>query len=262
MKFRKPPIDELIIGTYFDQPLRLLRNEHIGLFWSRIRNDFPTVQQRPPLGGMAGGEDAIMSISDEFSPMPRFWFISKNEINLIQVQKSAFLMNWRRREQEYPSFAQLKPLFDKYYGIFEQFVHEDIEANVRINTCELTYINVIEPSDYWAGPRDTPSVLPSFSILKQELDKDMGPDFNCTYRYEFASDLRMHIRVTVADIGDGSGSSRLVIEFKAIGQLGSVQKIDADKWYKRAHEAIAGCFGDLTSEDVQRKNWMIVEEGK
>jgi hypothetical protein len=55
VKFRNPPINELVIGVYFSRELEGLRAEHVGLFWSTIRAEFPTIQQQPvivpPLGG-------------------------------------------------------------------------------------------------------------------------------------------------------------------------------------------------------------------
>ncbi len=65
--------------------------------------------------------------SDEFMAMSRFWFVSENEVSSIQVQKSAFLLNWRRRSFKYPHFAaNLKPGFDKYLGIFKEFRRRDV----------------------------------------------------------------------------------------------------------------------------------------
>ncbi len=36
VRFKNPPINELIIGVYFHPPLARLRSEHIGLLWSRL----------------------------------------------------------------------------------------------------------------------------------------------------------------------------------------------------------------------------------
>jgi len=91
VKFKNPPIHELVIGARFAPQLRALRSEHIGLLWSRLgRKDFPTVHQKPPL-------DVPIPSATEFLPMPRFWLESKEDDKLIQVQKNAFLLNWRSR---------------------------------------------------------------------------------------------------------------------------------------------------------------------
>ncbi len=94
-RFRNPPINELIIGAYFEPPVIALRSEHIGLLWSRLRHEFPVVKQRKPLGIVEPPPRAVLTISEEFLVMPRFWFVSKDKVHLIQVQKNAFLLNWR-----------------------------------------------------------------------------------------------------------------------------------------------------------------------
>ena len=92
VKYKNPPIDELIIGLYFDQPILPLRSEYVGLFWSEIRKEFPKIQQqvelslpllRPSLTFQVG-------LTDELYPMPRFWLISEDDTFLIQIQQERF----------------------------------------------------------------------------------------------------------------------------------------------------------------------------
>jgi hypothetical protein len=37
VKFKNPPINELVIGVYFDGEVPSLRSEHIGLFWGEVK---------------------------------------------------------------------------------------------------------------------------------------------------------------------------------------------------------------------------------
>ena len=267
VRFKNPPINELIIGTYFDPQLLALRNEHIGLLWSRLRNEFPTVEQREPLLNPApDGQGLIVPLpmGNEFF-MPRFWFISEDKTNLLQVQKNAFLLNWRRQktETEYPHFAEhLKPNFDKYFGIFEEFLQEDVGvADLKIGLCELTYVDVIEPCDYWQGPQDTSGLIPSFTIPNCELTQDaLPPTFNCMYHYVLAPDLQLHVTVRCAKATNEPDSPRLILEFRALGPLGGVPKSDTETWYEQAHDAIVDWFLNMTDKEVQRTYW-ILEEG-
>lgn len=88
--FNNPPINELIIGAHFQPPLARLRSEHIGLLLSRLRTEFPTVEQRPPLFNVVRDQNTVIEVSDEFMVMPRFWLISEDDTRLIQIEKSAF----------------------------------------------------------------------------------------------------------------------------------------------------------------------------
>jgi len=260
VRFKNPPINELVIGAYFDPPLRSLRSEHMGLLWSRLRDDFPTVQQQGPLGGPGTGRDAIEMLSDEVFPMPRFWFISEDEVNLIQVQKDAFLFNWRKRETEYPHFAEhLKPRFDKYYDIFEEFAREDVGLeDIRVGRCELAYIDLIRSCDYWKRPEDTPNLIPSFSVP----DFGKAPAFSCSYRFEPMPNVQLQVSLRVAEaVGDPS-SPLLILEFKAVGHMASAPKSSVWKWYEHAHDAIGTCFLEITSKEIQRRYWMPEEQSE
>ncbi len=163
--FKHPPVDEVVVSTYFNPPLSDLRSEHIGLFWGKIREDFPVVSQQPPVMSQQSPVEVVQSINaDEPFPMPRYWIVSEDETELIQIQKSAFMFNWRRRDDEYPRFHRsIKPAFDGYYGLFSEFIRTEINmTEPLIDLCELTYINVLEPCEYWTGPQDTKKVLPAF----------------------------------------------------------------------------------------------------
>ena len=148
ISFENPPVNEVVVSTYFNPPLSDFRNEHIGLFWERIRREFPIVRQQHPVGIRPH------STTDESSSMPRYWFIADNDINLIQIQKNAFMFNWRRRGENYPRFHRhIKPAFDKYYGLFSEFIRTEIKTveKLAVDLCELAYINALEPCELWSG---------------------------------------------------------------------------------------------------------------
>lgn len=250
--FENPPVNEVVLSTYFNPPLSHFRNEHIGLFWEKIRDEFPTVRQQIPVG--VGLEIA----ADEPSPMPRYWFVAENDINLIQIQKNAFMFNWRRRNEDYPRFHRhIKPTFDKYYGLFSEFIRAEIKTveNLAVDLCELTYINALEPSAFWKGPQETANVIPSFSILEPDINANELAGFNCNYAYKIATDLHLNIGIRAATMAQQPEVPVLIFEIKASGRLGKVEKPATDGWFERAHETIIRCFAGMTNLDVQNNYW-------
>jgi uncharacterized protein (TIGR04255 family) len=179
---------------------------------------------------------------------------------LIQLQKNAFMLNWRRQDAQYPHFAEnLKPAFDKYYRIFEDFAREDAGVeDIKIDQCELTYINTIEACEYWKGPQDTARVVPSFAIPEPGTDQIAAPAFNCTYVYVPSKDLQLRVAIRNGEVTTKPGTPVLVLEIKATGRLGQVGKSTADAWFERAHEAIIACFVGMTSKDIQHTYWIPV----
>ena len=261
IKFKNPPINEVIIGIYFESPLTAFRSEHIGLLWSRLRKDFPTVEQRPPITGTVQGQETTLMVDGEFLVMPRYWFVSEDESTLLQVQKDAFLLNWRKRNSEHPHFAEnLKPSFDRYYQIFETFLQADVGlAYPTIGRCELTYIDMINPSDFWQGLQDTPSVIRSFLIPDCVSAHSTVSAFNCAYRYDVEPNLQLHVTLRTAKTVGQSGSPCLTLEFKALSPPSGIVKSGIDTWYDRAHDAIVAQFLGMTSERIQRELWVIEE---
>ena len=256
--FDRPPISEIVIAMYFNPPLTDFRSQHVGRFWEKIRDDFPVARQQVPVGGGPG-----IGPEEPF-PMPRYWFIARDKINLLQIQKNAFMFNWRRQGTErYPRYhREIKPNFDRFYGQFEAFVCAEVDVSeVSIDLCELTYVNTIEQCDYWAGPGDTQNVIPSFSNLSPSMENTVTPDFNCFYSYLVESDLQLSIRVRNAVVPQKANLALLMFEIKASTRLNGAPKSQADSWFQRAHDAIVMCFTDMTSKTAQDQHWGRRVEG-
>ena len=255
IKFGSPPINEVAMATYFNPPLVGLRSEHIGLFWNIVKKDLPSVSQQPPVGGM----DNFQIGSDVF-PMPRYWLIASNDINLIQLQKNAFMFNWRRRDSDYPHYDNLKPVFDQYYSLFHDFIISETDIKkISIDVCELTYINTIESCEYWSGPEDTNKVIPMFSIPDIGLPTKSAPGYNCNYVYVLEDDLQLRVSIRHAQSAQNPEVPVLVLEIRASGRIASANKSDADSWFDRGHQAIIDCFVRITNPDIQRKHWKLKE---
>ena len=252
--FENPPISEVVVATYFNPSLADFRSQHVGRFWETIRNEFPVARQQVPVGSVGPPDIG----PDEPFPMPRYWFIASDEISLIQIQKNAFMFNWRRRgTNQYPRYhSDIKPTFDRLYGEFETFLRTEVRVpEVTIDLCELTYVNTIKKCDLWAGPGDTERVISSFSTPSPGIDFTVDPDFNCQYIYTVASDLKLTVSIRNAVAPEQSNAAVLVFEIKASTRLGRAPKPQADIWFQRAHDTIVTCFTEMTNQDAQDNHW-------
>ena len=253
--FDSPPVNEVVIATFFDPPPADLRNEHIGLFWGEIRDRFPVVQQRPPTAIPDSLTYDAGMVNPEFFPMPRYWFVAEDSINLIQVQKNAFMLNWRRRDADYPSFTHIKPNFDRYYTVFSDFVRAELDVALEISSCELTYVNTVEQSEFWSGPSDTHRVINSFWVPDVDPQSSGHPDFNCRYGYQVSDAMRIEIAISSGFATQQPSTPVLILEIKATGRPERQTKSQADAWFDRAHAAIVGTFLHLTDSEIQRRYW-------
>jgi uncharacterized protein (TIGR04255 family) len=258
IRFRNPPINELVIGTYFERDVPIFGLEHVGLFWSIIRDEFPTVTQQPPLTSPPLANQPVEFTIEQF-PMPRFWFEANDGITLIQLQKNAFIFNWRKRDARYPHFEAVKAAFDKYLSIFVEFLTKEVQITVpNFRVLELSYINNLFPSDYWKGPRDTSVVLPLFRLPIVDNEERSPPDFNQASVQRLAPDLMLSTVIRTGRSGKDATQPVLVFELRAVGVLDEATKRDVDNWFERAHEKIGTCFLSMTSPDIQNRYWQPV----
>jgi uncharacterized protein (TIGR04255 family) len=257
IKFKKPPINEVAIGVYFEQELQPFRTEHVGLFWSKIRTEYPMCRQQPVIAPpvLGSGPPIVeMLFTNELAPMPRYLFESVDGATLIQVQKNGFLFNWRKRDAEYPHFDSVKAGFDKNYALFSNFLHEVVGVEkLAVQVADLTYINLIDAnSDYWRGPNDTRTVFPGFSAVARI---DAPVEFNQQTRFALGADMTLNVAIRNGKSTKERGNSVLLFELRALGVLGSVGKSEADEWFNRAHDAVGDCFLNMTSPDIQGRFW-------
>ncbi len=252
--FKNPPLNEVVIATYFSSPLSGLRTEHIGLFWAQIKNEFPSALQRPPV------PLEELTAGSEVFPTPRYWFVSADDASLLQVQKSAFMFNWRRRDDAYPRFRTIKPQFDNYYNLFVNFARADLQsAEPTIDLCELTYINAIRGCEFWNAPSDTPNIIPSFSLIVPGIAECVSSGFSCSFSFETATDVQLNVGVRSGMTVEEPIGPILLFEIKATAKFGTATKATADSWFVRAHAAIMDCFLNMTDPTIQDKHWQRVE---
>ena len=261
--FKNPPINEVVIATYFDAPIADFRSEHVGLFWQKIRSDFPVVHQQPPT--VSPLQIAPDIGAGEFLPMPRYWFVANDDIYIIQVQKNAFMFNWRRRgSARYPGFHDnVKPAFDRYYNIFDEFVQTELDSSrLSIGSCELTYINSIESCELWAGPEDTPKVVPSFSIPTPGIDVATTPHFNCNYIYDLDANTRLSVGIRDGTRTQNADTPVLILDIKVVGRPEHGTRSAVARWFQTSHDRIIECFVGVTSPQMQATYWEPGKEGK
>ena len=246
--FEKPPINEVSIGMHF-APVITLRAEHVGLFWNRVREDFPSAQQTVPVGGIA-------QIPPEVLPMPRFWFISKDDATLIQLQKNLFSFNWRLRAADYPRFENVFEAFRKHRSTFIQFLKADLNTTkIEHVKYELTYVNLFEDVPYWSGFEDTQKVIPSFVPIDSGLENTKAKDFNYTTTFQLEEDLSLSLAIRNG-LNNTTGRPVLALNLEATGWHPQFEAEKADGWYRRAHNAISQCFVGSTSRQIQEEYWM------
>jgi hypothetical protein len=215
----------LVIGLYFDRHLLPFRSEHVGLFWSSLRKDFPVIRQQPIVSPPVWGSGSVtieLVGTDEVYPMPRFWLEAPDGSTVMQLQKNAFLFNWRKKDAAYPHYETVKAAFDRNFARFTRFLDKELQVRPTLQIAELTYINVIESCEYWSAPGDTADVFPDFQVVSAGAPQ---PDFNQVASQQLAPDLSLTTSIrngrrrrTKARLLNGVGPRLTRTPLRACGQ--------------------------------------------
>ena len=156
-RFDRPPINEVALSVQFES-LAGMTAAHIGLAWRDFRDRFPRIEQHPPISYLIerkGLRPALATPQLELirgGLTPRIWMLNDAGLELIQIQPDHFVRNWRRlaTSATYPHYAEhLRPSFMADYELFRQFVQKEKLGDLKIDQCEVTYVNHIWPSGVW-----------------------------------------------------------------------------------------------------------------
>lgn len=150
--FGKPPLNEVVLGVQFVPPVGY-QQIHAGEVWSLYRDEYPIVEEQPPLppqfetfGAPQPSQLRIGFVAG--SQHDRFWFLSENREQLIQFQNDRLLHNWRKigdGTNPYPRFESMIQKFEGELHKLEQFASRLHSQNLSCNQVEVTYINHIIP---------------------------------------------------------------------------------------------------------------------
>ena len=147
-----------------------------GALWNKFEDAFPHTEERPPLESeveqFAGTHPQRVKISMEIGerpPLPRLWFRNAIGDELIQVQPSRFIKNWRKAEgsEEYPRYDRvIKPAFERDFALFKAFTEDQGLAPLIVNQCEVTYVNHIVCGEGWETMGDVEKVFSMWRVIQ------------------------------------------------------------------------------------------------
>lgn len=260
VKFKTPPINELVIALYH-LPVINMQAQHIGLYWEKIRKHYPKCEQQVPViynVPVPGAQPKI--IETQTFDLPRFWFHSGPGSMLIQVQRDGFFFNWRKdNENEYPQYEVVRAQFCKELDTYQSFLQNEFGQKIDIvNRCELTYINIIPPNDFWSTAPQLGKLFPPLASLT--IPPEIGRllvGVNSSFTYRFRDNLMVDSTVKL-------GKRLKTLEPVAMLEVkahGTPEGLSIDKtlaWFDDAHDATHEVFLNFTDKNLQKTIWKPV----
>jgi uncharacterized protein (TIGR04255 family) len=145
-EFGAPPVVEVALGVQF-RALPVLRGLALAPLRDRWRDRYPRLEEQPPLpatfeGGMPGGPAIQLSLG---VPSMRYWFLTRDGSELVQVQQDRLSVNWRDSESgsPYPRYPAMRQLFADRFADLEAFVADEGSGPIRVQQAELSYVNAV-----------------------------------------------------------------------------------------------------------------------
>ena len=261
--YTNPPVIEVVCGLGF-VPLEGIKAVHLGLLWERFRDQFPEVEEHPPILmpleqlNLPGAQMAEVQFVD-IPPLPRVWFLDSSGNGIVQVQRDALLHNWRKLKDtdKYPRFSVVVAEFRDHVARLTKFVEEHRLGPILPLQYELNYVNHIIPGEYWEQGKTLNAVFPDFQWRQD--DRRFLPTGYEAANWKTAVRLpddngRLHIGIQTA-FKRAESTPLLVLEMKARGMAKDQSFDSVWKWFDLAHEWIVRGFADITDKKTQQKLW-------
>jgi uncharacterized protein (TIGR04255 family) len=249
---------ETVLGVEF-APIDRWIIPHFGLYWQGIRGEYPKVQIQPPLApeDPRSKEDRFLQaamIQVLAQPPIRCWYINDAGTRLLQIQNDRFIHNWRKEGsgEEYPRYETIRPIFEREWQKFCDFLaQERIDAPIP-GRCEVTYVNHLVRGREWQEIKDLPRILPVWAGGGREGVLGTPDLVAFTTRYPFPEEkghLAVHLQPAVRQLDK---KEVLQLTLTAKGQPSSADITGVLAWLDFGRQQVVQAFCDLTSPEVHR----------
>jgi uncharacterized protein (TIGR04255 family) len=252
---------ETALSVQFN-PIEGLGNAHFGLFWSRLRQEFPQASEAeplPPQFELFG--DSLMKRPrvPTFRVVPaegasRTQLVSADGHEMIQVQNGRLVYNWRRQSNgQYPRWHQIAPRFRWAMRELKSFLEAEGLPTIQPNQWEVTYVNHLLRGQDWHSARDWPALVPGV-IGSPELQMMTSEYVECNWRLALPDKRgRLHIELFQGYLGQDSASQELlVLQLTARGGIDK-NTDDISIGLEMGHESIVRSFAGVTGPDAHIK---------
>ena len=256
--FDRPPLEEVALSVQFG-PLRGLTTAHIGLLWQEYRPHLPRIEEHAPLDPVLEhfGPPRPPQVKIAFGnkpPMPRVWFLSEANTELIQVQNDRFIHNWRKAgtNEEYPRYEKIRAAFRGEVDTLARFLRAQHLGELSINQCEITYVNHID-CETDAGPGDADHLFVNWRSLPDAAFLPTPEEIQLRWRFCMPDDAgRLH--VTAQPVWDSAGRRIWTLNLMARGRPMGDDVEGAFRFLDVGREWIVRGFTDLTS-NIMHRHW-------
>ena len=237
--------------------LSKLTTAHVGLLWQKYRGRLPRIEEHPPLDPVLEnfGPPQPPQVEIAFGnkpPMPRVWFLSEANTELVQIQNDRFIHNWRKAgtDTPYPRYENIRAEFRREVQTLAQFLNEEQLGELSINQCEITYVNHIDCGAIGVNPT---AVFANWRSLHASGFLPPPEDTLLRWRFRMPENIgRLHVMAQPAL--DSNGQRIWTMNLMARGQPLGKGIEGAFGFFDVGREWIVHGFTELTG-DAMHRHW-------
>jgi uncharacterized protein (TIGR04255 family) len=250
--FDAPPLNETVLGVEFT-PIQRWSIPYFGLFWDRIRKEYPRCEVKAPLARQ--DEKRPLPVAGQLiellqQPEARCWFYDSTEHRLLQVQPDRFIHNWRRQgtPDVYPRYGKIRSIFERELGRFKEFVDAEGLGSISVDQCEVTYVNHLEQGREWATLSDLANVVTFWNGFPSGHP---APDSIQAVATFMRDDMRLRLHAQHA-IRNADLKEIVVFTLSARGKPRSAQPQDVLGCLDNARAWVVKSFEELTTPAMHK----------
>jgi uncharacterized protein (TIGR04255 family) len=246
VRYDRPPVLEVSCGIAF-RLQRPLKSAHIGLYWSKVAEEFPRCEDAAPVQMVLEGTGVDSAVQYEFLNMPelrRAWLINVAGTHLIQLQEDRFIFNWKRSgDSDYPSFDHVGAEFWRHWDQYREFlVDQKLGEPVPVQ-CELTYANFV------AGEATFLKDLRREESAERFLPSPEAVNSRSQFLLPDGAG-RLHVQVVTGALFPTGPGHRF--DLTARGLPKDISRAGCEEWFRLAHDWVTHGFTDLTTTEAHK----------
>lgn len=252
-EFDAPPVAEVALGVQF-RPLPVLRGLALAPLRDRWRDRYPRLEEQPPLpatfeGGLPGGPAIQLSLG---VPSVRYWFLTRDGSELVQVQQDRLSVNWRDSQsgRPYPRYPAMRQVFADRFADLEAFAFREGSGPIQVQQAELSYVNAVGADA--AGTLRLDRIL---SIWRATPGHHLGEPEHTRVEMSFqVKDLGSGISRLWVQLGPGQrkdGTPALLFTLSVRGMpQGNGGLTEVVSFLDKAHGHVVRSFAELTTAEM------------
>jgi uncharacterized protein (TIGR04255 family) len=260
--FAQPPVDETALSLQF-APLAGFGIPHFGLYWQKIRSDYPKYEIQQPIPSVQEqlatnsrtGMGMQFGISLVAAPEIRCWFLDSTGNRLLQIQNDRFVLNWRKitGAEAYPRYPTSRESLRMEWGRFCDFLNSEKLESPKVNQCEVTYVNHIEYEKGWQGYGELDKVVAALATPKAKNRFLPDPErVNMQVVYRLGDNAgRLYVSfVPVIRVRDSKEVLQMTLIARGAPKSSSID--DVFQWLDLGRRWVVRGFADFTTEGMHR----------